>query len=206
MSLHRHSIDEMRRRAEIRREAAERARWGGKHFDYEKSARESQMREDFLRESAAFPTPAECYALWLAVYLEQGGSAEHANHNFAENWHSEDYRYYHNLMPTAWKDSPLSIPVGYGATSMDLLIFEDLVNIDLRPTSGDKRPRWEYGHTTVYVLKKGDGPFGLCASTNELGYVWSYPDVEGVLLGDSVGLLADAYHRRLKMLRTNGAE
>lgn len=89
---------------------------------------------------------------------------------------------------------------------MDLLIFEDLVNINLRPTSGDKRPGWEYGHTAVYVLKKGDGPFGLCARTNKLGYVWSYLDVEDVLLGDSVGLLADAYHQRLKMLRTNGAE
>lgn len=71
------------------------------------------------------------------------------------------------------------IPEGYGATSMDLLIFPDITPGPLTPATYDGRSGWEYGHTRLHTLDIRED--GLHAYTNEPDRVDCFPDIEDMI-------------------------
>lgn len=139
--------------------------------DYENESR--RVKEEiaaFVTASRAVPVPVEIYALWLALWVKQGGTVSY----FTECNYAEDNRV---LMPT--RSTDLLIPTAYGAQSISLLIVDRHVSVSAAPTSGDDRPGWEWGHSTV--MRVIEGKEGLEASTNNPRHVVGYPDVTEVL-------------------------
>jgi hypothetical protein len=128
--------------------------------------------DDFLTECRAIPAPAEAYALWLMVYLINGGSvARSRDSSFISGVHGV-------LMPT--RSTSRLIPTSYGALSVRLLIPANVIDVSEDSTSGDSRPGWEWGHSTVYRL--GTTLSGeLVATTNNPRDVDSFLDIERII-------------------------
>lgn len=72
----------------------------------------------------------------------------------------------------------MKIPKAYGAMALDLLVVPAFANVNLNPSSTDTRQGWEYGHTTVHVLRRDGHSDSLVASTNQPEVVESFPDVD----------------------------
>ena len=69
---------------------------------------------------------------------------------------------------------------------MKILYLPDLVTLDTHATSGDRRPGWEYGHSTLLTLRlDSTTPTGLRATTNHPYVVESYLDTTDLIMGIS---------------------
>ena len=67
---------------------------------------------------------------------------------------------------------------------MKILYLPDLVTLNPRATSGDRRPGWEYGHSTLLTLQLDDtSPTGFHATTNQPYVVESYIDTTDLIMG-----------------------
>lgn len=111
-------------------------------------------REEYLSDSGAVPTPLEAHALWVAVWIKQGGKVERAT------W---DYSSHDKFTPTksgAW------IPEGYGSGALNLLVLSDVVDQPLHAATSDHRPGWEWGHSEVKTLSHDENG-NLVATTNK---------------------------------------
>lgn len=175
-----------------------------------------RRRTEFLKKTESVPAPQKLYALWLCAYMAQGGKITHRRdwdfpQSHIEKGDSitqkalatigpngptfEDRTISHYDQPSiVWiptKDSdnhktPYTIPTGYGANSMKILYLPDLVTLNPRATSGDRRPGWEYGHSTLLTLQLDDtSPTGLRATTNLPNVVESYIDTIDLIMGVS---------------------
>lgn len=96
----------------------------------------------FIESCQAVPCTTETYALWLAVWIEQGGKIKYSDHFNPSTW----------LTPTVSSKEP--IPAYCGALALQLLVIEHIASLSLAPTSGDEREGWEWGHGAVYRLYK----------------------------------------------------
>lgn len=145
--------------------------------------REYAMRQKlinrFLESCAAIPCPPEAYAAWLIGWITQGGEVTQASDS---NFSSQGW-----MLPT--RSTTHAIPTSYGAQSLHLLIIDSLVDIPNWPTSGDGRPGWEWGHSTVLRITPTRN--GLEATTNDTSIVKSYPDIEELIRSMSPAALAE---------------
>lgn len=177
---------------------------------YEREAQLSrEMRREFLERSGAYPAPPDLYALWLYAYLEQGNKITHPRDypfsrgqlekdetitqqslvsigpNGAEFEDKKVSYYDQNVVWVPTKSCEGNfIPAGYGSDALTIMYLPDLVNLDTRSTSGDRRPGWEYGHSKLLTLKLDESSStGLRASTNEPGVIESYTDITDMIMG-----------------------
>lgn len=177
---------------------------------YEREAQLSrEMRREFLERSGAYPAPPDLYALWLYAYLEQGNKITHPRDylfsrgqlekdetitqqslvsirpNGAEFEDKKVSYYDQNVVWVPTKSCEGNfIPAGYGSQALTIMYLPDLVNLDTRSTSGDRRPGWEYGHSKLLTLKLDESsPTGLHASTNEPTTIESYTDITDMIMG-----------------------
>jgi hypothetical protein len=142
-----------------------------------KSERLSKITEakidSFLTVTNAVPATANQYALWLGLYLSNGGEITHPRDR---NFPDSEY-----MVPKKPFDS---IPTAYGALALNLLVFEPLVEgSDFSATSRDTRDGWEYGHGRVLKISKGED--GYIATTNNPKVVESFYDVNQILIRGS---------------------
>lgn len=147
----------------------------------------------FTNDARLIACPTEAYALWLAVWIAQGGKVtHHYPYNFSRmKW----------LTPTI--NSDVSIPAAYGAEALHLLVIDEVGSVSLKPTSGDNREGWEWGHGVVCRLYR-DGIGKLRAWTNEPGGVASYEDVEEYIrLAGRKQLKLNAY-AHIEVTKQNG--
>ena len=184
-----------------------------------KAKKHDRMFEDranYLKNSAAVPTPMEAQALWLAVYEAQGGRVREP-YDFDYNQKAivfgdnntmngpEGERFdpsniaYEDIAWKRWTPTRGGnpIPEGYGSGSLSLLVLPDAVDQNLSATrKNDNREGWEYGHTKVYILKRDkDAPYGFRAETND----WkppTYRDIEAYRKGKSIPELIEALGKK----------
>ena len=79
------------------------------------------------------------------------------------------------------------------------MYLPDLVKLDTRSTSGDRRPGWEYGHSKLLTLKLDKlSPTGLRASTNEPDVIESYTDITDMIMGFTGNFDPAAMRQKLK--------
>jgi hypothetical protein len=166
------------------------------------------QRREFLENTNAAPAPLETYALWLKTYLLQGNNITHSydypyprpkiipgesiksmqlSYIDKDGPHYSEVARHYTDQNVYWM--PLkpfdAIPTGYGSTAMTILLMPDIDISEeaLKPTSGDTRCEWEFGHTTILRLKHDkNAPYGLSASTNQPSHIVSYPDVEKYII------------------------
>ena len=182
-------------------------------------ARESQecsrRRIEFLEQSQAIPTPVGVYALWIATFRSGGGIVrdvhdtkyEATMYVYANGATSSEFLTcfgpplpqpavpgYDSLAIRRWMPTTTfsEIPTGYGSGSLDLLLLPNLVTGSTAPTSGDYRQGWEFGHTSVCVLRLDASGTGLIATINT-DCVYSYIDVEELLATKGQVALAAEY-------------
>ncbi len=183
-----------------------------------------EMRRQFLERSGAYPAPPDLYALWLYAYLEQGNKITHPrDYPFSRGqlekdetitqqslvsigpsgavFEDEEISYYDQRVvwvPTKSCDKNF-IPPGYGSQSLTIMYLPDLVNLDTRSTSGDRRPGWEYGHSKLLTLKLDESsPTGLRASTNDPDVIESYTDITDMIMGFTGNFDPAAMRQKLK--------
>lgn len=191
-----------------------------KQYAEEKARQETEFlaaqhdRNHFFSAINAIPTPMHIYALWLLVYVENGGSITHPrNRNFTDTQSqtiTHDGKWQNHtrfFMPSpngpastevalsadvaASKKDRIKIPTGYGASSFELLVFPDLSpDISLHPTSGDRRTGWEWGHTTVMTLSVKKNRRSLMGSVHDWVATTNNPGVVESFL-DVEALLLD---------------
>ena len=82
------------------------------------------------------------YAVWLEAWISLGGGVRHS-YDIDGSWYT--------LRQSGGNDTEYVIPTGYGALSLDLVMF-DISPSQLVPTSLDRRDGWEWGHTNVYTM------------------------------------------------------
>lgn len=192
---------------------------------YEREAQHSQeMRREFLERSGAYPAPPDLYALWLYAYLEQGNKITHPrDYPFSRGqlrkdetitqqslvsigpsgavFEDEEVSYYDQnvvWVPTKSCEGNF-IPAGYGSQALTIMYLPDLVKLDTRSTSGDRRPGWEYGHSKLLTLKLDKlSPTGLRASTNEPDVIESYTDITDMIMGFTGNFDPAAMRQKLK--------
>lgn len=158
----------------------------------------THRRTKFLEKTESAPASPELYALWLYAYMAQGGKITHpCDWDFPQSYIEkgdsitekalatigpngptfEDCTIYHYDQALVWTPTkssdnhktPYTIPTGYGAASMKILYLPDLVTLNSRATSGDRRAGREYGHSTLLTLRLDDtSPTGLRATTNRI--------------------------------------
>lgn len=169
----------------------------------EKAMRASEQdRKHFLSACHAAPLPMHMYALWLLVYVENGGKVTHSSsHNYGSGHGyfmpnplpitSSEVAFIH---PTAPNGKAMRIPAGFGALKFDMLILPDLPpDISLKPIPHEynnygSRKGWEWGHTTIMTLSPKDkswlsAEYGSWeATTNQPDSVASFPDIEALIL------------------------
>lgn len=205
--------------------AEEQRRHKEEMLKYERKAQHSQeMRRQFLERSGAYPAPPDLYALWLYTYLEQGNEITHPrDYTFPRGqlrrdetitqqslasigpsgavFEDEEISYYDQRVvwvPTKSCDKNF-IPPGYGSQSLTIMYLPDLVKLDTRSTSGDRRPGWEYGHSTLLTLElDGSSPTGLRASTNDPDVIESYADITDMIMGLTGNFDPAAMRQKLK--------
>lgn len=155
----------------------------------------AKQRLEYLKRTEAIPVTAVMYAAWLYTYLKSGGKVIHQGSNidrvpnprYIEGQNAPTDQYYKHTdwwMPT--KTTTMPIPVGYGAESMNLLIVPYVAKVSLEPGKDGlglaNGPEWEYGHTSVHVLREMDGftwsGLGYTATTNRPDVVKSFTDAD----------------------------
>jgi hypothetical protein len=163
---------------------------------------EEELRSVFLNNSNAIHTPIEVTALWIALYLDQGGKIREVRNrkyttrgvmiNSDENGNlikSKGDGSREDLTQTDWlitESSGDDIPAGYGSMSLILTIPPTITNQDMRPATDDSRPGWEFGHTEVrqFIVDKSSR-YGLRAETNAK-LIYSYTDIEALIKKKSI--------------------
>jgi hypothetical protein len=174
---------------------------------------QNENRIAYLTDTEAIPTPLEVFSLWVTLYEKQGNKIESGEGNYTSVGYevpdnhpmfggsvfgtdgndlppgevSYKSRAWSKWLPT--KNIDGNIPAGYGSNSMDITLFDTVDNpINLYPATEDSRAGWEYGHTTVHVIRKDDkSPYGYTALTNQTGRkTFSYKDVENYRKGKKV--------------------
>lgn len=185
--------------------------------------RSASHRYRFLKETRCIPTPTTVYALWVATFIEQGGSISWSSgSNYMEpgiilsggfgegieplhaipghETPSYEDRGFIKWMPTTWSNAT-SIPTGYGALSLELMILPDMLSVSLANVSRSirsHRPGWEWGHTQVFTLKTSEsGPYGLDAWTNQPRSVNMHPDVLAILESSKPDELARNFNEEM---------
>ena len=161
----------------MQREEEERA-WKARMEAQRRESMERRIQQDhFASRAELVKTSVELYALWLMVYLDQGGR---------KITHSYDYSFYSIGMQTptisvyssSYRSNTIHVPQGYGSGSMNLLIFPDITpQIVLKSADGQWK---DWGHSQVFTLRKAR--FGMEADTNQSYLIKSYSDVEDVIL------------------------
>lgn len=169
--------------------------------------------------------------MWLYAYMAQGGKITHPRdwdfpQSYIEKGDSitqkalatigpngptfEDRTISHydqSLVWTPTKSSdnhktPYTIPTGRGANSMKILYLPDLVTLNPRATSGDRRPGWEYGHSTLLTLRLDDtSPTGFRATTNQPNVVESYIDTTDLIMGVSGDFDPEIMRNKIQQLQ-----
>ena len=205
--------------------AEERRRREKEMLKYEREAQLSrEMRREFLERSGAYPASPDLYALWLYAYLEQGNKITHPrDYPFSRGqlekdetttqqslvsigpngvvFEDKEVSYYDQnvvWVPTKSCEGNL-IPTDYGSDALTIMYLPDLVNLDTRSTSGDRRPGWEYGHSKLLTLKLDESsPTGLRASTNEPDVIKSYTDITDMIMGFTDNFDPAAIRQKLK--------
>lgn len=151
-------------------------------------------RVEYLGNSRSIPTPVEVYAIWIELYVRQGGEIRVLNRDYVQTayvdergntYHREgdtnteiayDNRGWSNWSPTV----NVPIPAGYGSNSLTLLILPEVINQDLRHARDDWRDGWEWGHSTVMtILRSKTSESGFSVETNQRD-AYSYNDVEKI--------------------------
>ena len=153
----------------------------------------TRRRTEFLKKTESAPASPKLYALWLYAYMAQGGKITHPrDRNFPQSRIKKGDLYDQpSIMWTPTKGSynhrtPYTIPTGLGTDSMEILYLPDLVTLNPRATSGDRRPGHEYGHSTLLTLRLDDtSPTGFRATTNQPDVVESYIDIIDLIMGVS---------------------
>lgn len=191
----------------------------------------THRRTKFLEKTESAPASPELYALWLYAYMARGRRVTHPrDRNFPQSHIEkgdsitekalatigpngptfEDRTISHYDQPLVWTPTkssdnhktPYTIPTGYGANSMKILYLPDLVKISTRATSGDGRPGWEYGHSTLLTLQLDDtSPTGLRATTNLPNVVESYIDTIDLIMGVSGDFDPEIMHSKIQQLQ-----
>lgn len=160
-----------------------------------KHREETYNRKSFLAKAEAIPTPVELYALWIELYVRQGGKVARAydrdyaqtvyvNENltaYAENSVTAPFSYegisWGHWTPTR---NGGSIPANYGSSSMTLLILPEATGQDIFPHTDDRREGWEWGHSKVLTIVRDDATAeGFRAETKSY-HVPTYNDVEAI--------------------------
>lgn len=156
---------------------------------HERRDAESQMRDDFLNESAAMPTPVELYAVWLDTY--RAGSRERdQNTALSDAGPFDAYKY---VTPTQDTDEP--IPVGHGSRLLNILYVPDVARV------GGFTTQWgpqDFGHSTVDTLAYDPHADRLVAATNNPDVVTAYKGVEEVITDPSFGQIRQGVLDALK--------
>lgn len=149
-------------------------------------------RISYLESTSAVPTPAIAYALWLEIYVRQGGKITYSSDS---NYSQVSYVVNENNVPiqdpsltyenfgwSRWTPTVEGnlIPENYGSYALDLLIFPDVTNQDFTAARQDWRDGWEFGHTRVKTLLRDDSSLlGLRAETNQTS-ISTYADIEKI--------------------------
>lgn len=158
--------------------------WDKQKHD-EEWAFEQKARVEFLRQSAALPMPAEVYAIWLELFLRQGGQIRYNrksdfSRRSASNAKHEDI-HTQNWVPT--RDGG-QIPANYGSAAMTLLILPEVTHQQVYPATSDRRSGWEWGHTTVLsIVEDSSTSTGFLAETSDPYGPDTYPDIEKIRKG-----------------------
>jgi hypothetical protein len=160
---------------------------------FEAEIRRGQSDKDrFLERSAAVSVPIELYTLWLKILHQQDPQAFRSQVTF------RDYRFETSRMLMPTRHTPdTRIPAGYGAMSMELMLLGPCVEYASVHARSDWRKGWEWGHTTVYSLRKDADMF--VAKTNNDHSITVYSDVQPLLTLPIQTLLERLRGHRLPM-------
>lgn len=146
----------------------------------EEWAIEKADREAFLKRSAAVPMSAEVYAIWLELYLRQGGTVRSTRtYDFGspETQRPEDI---HSKYWVPTQDGGM-IPANYGSASLTLLILPEVTKQNVYPATDDRRQGWEWGHSKVLTIVRDDSsPTGFLAETSDPYGPDTYADVQKI--------------------------
>lgn len=179
--------------------------------EYQRERAEAiRRRTEFLKKTESAPASPKLYALWLYAYMAQGGKITHPRDwDFPQSHIKKGDSITEKVLATIGPNGPTfedrtishydqpfilwtptkssdnyTIPTGYGANSMKIPYLPDLVTLNSRATSGDRRPGREYGHSTLLTLRLDDtSPTGFHATTNQPDVVESYIDITDLIMG-----------------------
>lgn len=160
-----------------------------------KNPNNSEDRLNFLNESQAIPTPIEAMAIWVAVWMDQGGKIDRTKFNYEKNAQMVRVIKLNSIMPIMAAQE-----MGFTFTDFEILDMENIsyenfghsnwtptlegvrvpegygsMKLDLlvmNPVASvsafphSQRRGWEFGHSTVRILD-GNIHDGFTASTNE---------------------------------------
>lgn len=176
-----------------------------------------EERVSFLSASKAIPTPMDVYAIWLELYLRQGGKLarvrdrDYTTHSIVakdmfslEKTDQERTFSYEGIGWDRWTPTKNGgqIPENYGSYAMTLLILPEATGQEINPATNDWRTGWEYGHTTVLTIVRDDTTKeGFRAETNK-GYAISFNDVEALRASMDIYQMLAKYN----MVRENSLE
>lgn len=157
--------------------------WDQQKHD-EEWAIEKEARVEFLRQSEALPMPAEVYAIWLELYLRQGGQIRYNRKtDFGRNPRNAKHEDVHAQRWVPTRDGG-QIPANYGSAALTLLVLPEITHQDVLPATTDRREGWEWGHTTVLTIVEDDSTdTGFLAESNDPHGAATYPDVEKIRKG-----------------------
>lgn len=157
--------------------------WDQQKHD-EEWAIEKAARVEFLRQSEALPMPAEVYAIWLELYLRQGGKIRYnRKSDFGRNPRKAKHEDVHTQRWVPTRDGG-QIPANYGSAALTLLILPEITHQDVHPATTDRRSGWEWGHTTVLTIVEDESTdTGFLAETSDPYGADTYPDVEKIRKG-----------------------
>ena len=170
------------------------------YWDYEdnKKKRDAKWEKEkvgrfaFLQASRAVAMPAELYAIWLELYVRQGGVVHSTRkYDFRNTTGSRSDTHANSWVAT--HDGGI-IPANYGSAAMTLLVFPDATGQSLTPANNDWRSGWEWGHTRVLSIVKDDqSQTGFKTWTNSPYYVDTYADVEKIRRGMNLNTMLAKY-------------
>ena len=157
-----------------------------------KRKREIAERAAFLNAARAIPMPAELYAIWLELYLRQGGAIHSTrSYNFRQTVGVRSDIHANSWVAT--QDGGI-IPENYGSAALTLLVFPDITGQSITKATNDVRAGWEWGHSKVLsITKDNQSQTGFNAWTNSPYRVDTYADVEKIRRGMNLGAMMAKY-------------
>lgn len=166
-------------------------------FDLDSEELEAQMRDDdrlaFLVGSEAVPTPVGAFAIWVELFVRQGGKVRVSQRNYTKTATVDANKNafflkgdttnteiaYDNIGWNRWTPTKggSQIPEGFGSGLLNLLVIPEVSGQEIIPVND--RKGWEWGHTTVMtIVRDASAPSGFSAWTNNPDTIWSFLDVE----------------------------